>query len=595
MAETAAPSNPPCWQLPYRAATACRAFAFVSARGAVVTQGCTRGIRFRRLSAHLATLRSSGVSENLLGVESETAIVTASSRRATALQILMEFADSTGFPVTTLEVLVDDIAAAASTAASSTSLPTPSSASPLISMASGCGRYWRAIADGNHKAAVRSLSFMLRDFRQALSDASEPWRGTNLGGWLLLEPGPASPFFEVCERNISEALVARGDRPLVATPQDEHGLALALDSVGRKQELFSKHRASHYDANTFARIRAAGLNAVRIPFGYWVVTGATCGEAFDGPCLDVLDRAVEMASSQDLQVLLDLHGNPGGENAERPCGRIDQSWRFYRWRFEESLAVLSLVAKRYCDNPCVTGLQICNEPSFMVPIEVLCSFYERAIEVVRAAGMPPSRVAVVIPAFSNHRLGEVFDDWSRRGNWLKYDNVAIDVHHYHEFSPVWSWLAHSDHLQVVHEHARELALLPGAVVGEWSLSRGGRQFSSGEQADYALAQVAAFNHATHGWFFWNWHDYEFFKSWDMERGVFGSATLPNPLTATDRDSLLRPDWKADPEKRVPSNTAWQLWPKVFACITYLAPKIWRVQSWLTHGRKRYDDCSKKGN
>jgi hypothetical protein len=57
-------------------------------------------------------------------------------------------------------------------------------------------------------------------------------------------------------------------------------------------------------------------------------------------------------------VLLDLHGNPGGESAEKPCGRARRDWSFSMWRREESLECLTIVAKRYKDRDCVAGLQV---------------------------------------------------------------------------------------------------------------------------------------------------------------------------------------------------------------------------------------------
>ena len=40
------------------------------------------------------------------------------------------------------------------------------------------------------------------------------------------------------------------------------------------------------------RAQAAGLNAVRIPFGYWIVSGPTEEDPYQGPDLDALDRLV---------------------------------------------------------------------------------------------------------------------------------------------------------------------------------------------------------------------------------------------------------------------------------------------------------------
>lgn len=58
-------------------------------------------------------------------------------------------------------------------------------------------------------------------------------------------------------------------------------------------------------------------------------------------------------------------------------------------------------------------------------------------------------------------------------------------------------------------------------------------------------QVRAYNQATHGWFFWNWHDHEFYDKWDMEKGVLERGRLPHPLGEL-ATQVLRDDWARNP-------------------------------------------------
>ena len=44
---------------------------------------------------------------------------------------------------------------------------------------------------------------------------------------------------------------------------------------------------------------------MRVPFGYWVVTGPTHGDPYVGPHLELLDCAVEWAGRHGLQVCAD--------------------------------------------------------------------------------------------------------------------------------------------------------------------------------------------------------------------------------------------------------------------------------------------------
>ena len=148
-------------------------------------------------------------------------------------------------------------------------------------MARNCGRYWVWKRKGNEEAAARALTLVAQDFHRS-HWPHNPWRGANLGGWFLLEPGPASPLFESAAERCGVAEVAG----------NEWDLCLSLDALDRKRlgkegsdvstpaadsaqeekrctkvEVLDQHRARHYTRKTMEAIKLAGLNAVRIPIG----------------------------------------------------------------------------------------------------------------------------------------------------------------------------------------------------------------------------------------------------------------------------------------------------------------------------------------
>jgi len=112
------------------------------------------------------------------------------------------------------------------------------------------------------------------------------WLGVNLGGWLLLERGPSEPFFE--DQN------APGD--------EEWAFCQLMRQRGHAEEVFEAHRSKHFVEDDIVRMKALGLNAVRVPFGYWCVTGPTEGDAYVGPCLHHLDNVVAWCEKHGLQV-----------------------------------------------------------------------------------------------------------------------------------------------------------------------------------------------------------------------------------------------------------------------------------------------------
>lgn len=201
----------------------------------------------------------------------------------------------------------------------------------------------------------------------------------------------------------------------------------------------------------------------------------------------------------------------------------------------------------------------CNEPDERIPVELLCDHYEACIEAIRGSGMSPDRVAVVLPIFPHFRAAEIRREWSMRGNFLRYDNIAFDIHYYHCFSAIWGFMSHEQHLQVCEAHAQDLGLLPGAVVGEWSLARQNNvRFSEEEKSAFGMSQIAAYGAASHGWFFWNWNDHERLDSWDMRRGVFGRGRLPSPL-----GKLVQPQ---DPKLWATPRVYKGFWPKALAFV-----------------------------
>ena len=50
--------------------------------------------------------------------------------------------------------------------------------------------------------------------------------------------------------------------------------------------------------------------------------------------------------------------------------------------------------------------------------------------------MHASKTAIILPIFTQWRLKEVVSCWRRRGNETKFDNIAFDLHWYHDFHSV---------------------------------------------------------------------------------------------------------------------------------------------------------------
>jgi len=343
----------------------------------------------------------------------------------------------------------------------------------------------------SQQALVRAERHLQRAFRGV-----NQWRGVNLGGWFLLEPGPCTHFWEKLP-------------PQAKEQHCEWGACAALgpnEAASRLRE----HRKTYFTKEDFAEMKAAGLTHVRLPFGAWCVVGPRPGEPYVGPCLDQLDQAMNDLEAAGMNVLLDLHGTPGGESAEPPCGRKDDKWCSENWSAEESLKVLGIVAKRYAGRSCVCGIGVMNEPSETHPAQNLTKYYEDAVEVVRRAGMRAGSVAVVLPIFTEYRIGEFLGLWEQ--NFAAYEDCVFDVHFYQCFGRVWSMKSLEGHMEAAKTREATLRSLPMCCVSEWSIAFPGGVAPSDEvklketYKRFGEIQLKAYETATHGWFFWTWKD-----------------------------------------------------------------------------------------
>jgi len=312
-------------------------------------------------------------------------------------------------------------------------------------------------------------------------------------------------------------------------------------------EALTQHRESHITKQDFIDIKAMGLNSVRLPFGYWVVVGCAKGEPYVGPALNYIDRAVDWAEELGLQLVLDLHGCPGGESHDAPCGRRRRPknrWHWKHWRLSESVQVLATLALRYRDRRCVTGIQVCNEPTDAIPLDKLCEYYDAAMTAIRQAGMSADRVAVILPSFQRD-LAEVAAAFKVASSG-KHENYCFDMHYYHCFG--WlNDLTFTEHLEHIEENRTEIQIYP-TCVGEWSLAIGNKAAKSRSlpkkeaRAIFGRAQRSTYDQSSHGWFFWNWKDGNG-PDWDWQQGHSyeeGSLTCPPSRQASRKDSTAIP-------------------------------------------------------
>lgn len=358
--------------------------------------------------------------------------------------------------------------------------------------------------------------------------AQRGWRGVNLSGWLLWEPGPCDQCAMVRASGSGEER-PRDEWTLCEELRRKHGHAVA-------ERLVAEHRATRITRSDFQEIKALGLNAVRIPFPYWLVQGPLPGEPFVGPDLSPLDNAFLWAEEVGLKVVLCYHGTIGFQSEHHASGRANDDWDPRDWNEHANVMVLQRVATRYRSKAALAGIAVVNEPSASIPLKRLIWYYKAAYNAIRGAGVSED-VEIMFPVY--HRGSDAYEKSFQR-HFTGFKNIVWDVHMYQLFHPAWHRKSLAEHLRWASacagaQHDVRAISQQGAkvVVSEWCLalptwderyllSREWETLPEEEQslvmASFARRQLRSFAEHSDGWFFWSWKDGDS-DVWNLQRCI----------------------------------------------------------------------------
>ncbi|KAF2848622.1 glycoside hydrolase family 5 protein [Plenodomus tracheiphilus IPT5] len=286
-----------------------------------------------------------------------------------------------------------------------------------------------------------------------------PIRGVNVGGWLNLEPFITPSFFE----NF-------GSRDGVV---DEWTLLTKLGPAKAKSTL-EQHYSTFITKRTFSEIRAAGIDHVRFPFGYWIVQTYDDDPYLPQVSWRYLLRGIEYCRQNGLRVNLDLHGAPGSQNGWNHSGRQGKiGWLNGPDGDKNAQRTLDIHHKlsvffaqpRYKN--LVTMYGLVNEPrNVELDTQAVVSWSEKAITQIRADGIKG------IIVFGDGFMG--LDNW--QGKMQNIDNLLLDVHQYVIFNVDQLSLKHRDKLNFAcsawtQQSKRSMNKNTGfgpTMCGEWS-------------------------------------------------------------------------------------------------------------------------------
>ncbi|KKY13547.1 putative exo-beta-glucanase glycosyl hydrolase family 5 [Diplodia seriata] len=396
-----------------------------------------------------------------------------------------------------------------------------------------------------------------------------PIRGVNVGGWFNLEPWITPSFFE--SYNTRDGVI------------DEWTLTTSMGSTKAKSNL-EQHYSSWITKQSFADIRDAGFDHVRIPFNYWAVTTYDGDPYVAKVCWRYLLRGIEYARQQGLRVNLDLHGLPGSQNGWNHSGKQGViGWlngtdgTLNRQRSLDVHDQLSTFFAQPRYKNVVTLYGLANEPR-MVDLNTadVLAWYDDVIPLVRKNNI------TAILVFGDGFMG--LDNW--QGKLQDYENLLLDVHQYVIFNVDLIKFSHSEKVNFAckgwtQQSLRSMNKNTGfgpTMCGEWSQAdtdctqyinnvgwgtRWEGTYNTGNEStqvltptcptdnnpvcscnnanadpadysdtykqfllDFALAQMYSFEQGW-GWFYWTWKT-EKAVQWSWQRGM-QAGILPDKV------------------------------------------------------------------
>jgi glucan 1,3-beta-glucosidase len=288
------------------------------------------------------------------------------------------------------------------------------------------------------------------------SNATQPLRGINLGGWFSLEPFITPSLFD-------------WDSSLV----DEYTLCTKLGPQNASATL-EKHYSTFITEDDFKTIASAGLDHVRIPYSYWAVKTYPGDPYVFGVSWRYLLRAIEWARKYGLRVNLDLHAVPGSQNGWNHSGRQGSvDWILGpdgAVNANRSLDIHNMLSQFFAQDRyknIIVFYGLVNEPALSIPQSDLVTWTTQAYNIVHGNGVGASQI------FSEAMRG--LTPW--QGILTGYGNeLAIDVHEYTLFDDSLVGLNHTNRVSFacqtyVAQISAGMNTATGfgpTMVGEWS-------------------------------------------------------------------------------------------------------------------------------
>ncbi|EFX04331.1 endoglucanase 2 [Grosmannia clavigera kw1407] len=365
-----------------------------------------------------------------------------------------------------------------------------------------------------------------------LTTDGKPLRGVNLGSQFILEPWMAS--------NTWSSMGCGG--------QNSEFDCVSHLGQSAANSAFQSHWGSWIVESDLNDMQSYGLNAIRIPLGYWLDESIVYSDSehFPKGALSYLKKICGWASDRGFYIVLGMHGAPGAQVAQNAfTGQYASTPGFYvDYQYERALKFLEYLVTEVHSNTeyrNVGMIELVNEPLQNTGSQTTSmreSYYKDAWDRVHS-----KEDSLGVTGNGQVHLLVMNDNWGS-GNpteWMNGWYVAYDDHRYLKYDSSVS-VSQSAYLSASCNDASQ-SDSPG-IVGEFSLSPPDNvektsAWAPSDNKDFYTkwfaAQVSSYEKHNLGWFFWSWKtelgDYRWSYKEAVEAGV-----IPKDPGSVDRSA-----------------------------------------------------------
>ncbi|GMP46075.1 hypothetical protein CsSME_00014367 [Camellia sinensis var. sinensis] len=268
-------------------------------------------------------------------------------------------------------------------------------------------------------------------------------------------------------------------------------------------QVMTEHWNTFIVEDDFNFISSNGINAVRIPIGWWIACDPTPPQPYVGGSLQALDNAFIWAQKYGINVIIDLHAAPGSQNGNEHSSSRDgsQEWGLSDQSIQETANVIDFLTSRYANNPTFYAVELINEPlSPGASLDSLNKYYSAGYNVVRKY----SSTAYVI---MSNRLGAI-DPQELFPIASSLEGSVIDIHYYNLFSNSFNNMSVQQNIDFIYNNrSAQLNQVttsngPLTFIGEWVAEWKVSGVAKKDYQRFGKAQLEVYGRASFGWAYW---------------------------------------------------------------------------------------------